>query len=165
MKRKGIWLYLSLNSLYSLSLTFAQQRPESSLETKTVPRLVRFSGAVKDAGGNPQNGVMGITFSLYKQEHSGEPLWHEIQNVQLDANGYYSVLLGASLSEGLPAEMFTTNEARWLGVEPVGQAEQPRVLLLSVPYALKAADAETLGGIPASAFLTATPPGEASNAA
>jgi hypothetical protein len=36
-----------------------------------------------------------------------------------------------------------------------GGEEQPRVLLLSVPYALKAADAETLGGKPASAFLQA----------
>ena len=36
-----------------------------------------------------------------------------------------------------------------------GGAEQPRVLLLSVPYALKAADAQTLGGLPASAFLLA----------
>jgi hypothetical protein len=36
-----------------------------------------------------------------------------------------------------------------------GGEEQPRVLLLSVPYALKAADAQTLGGLPASAFLLA----------
>src|SRR3990170_1578308 len=33
--------------------------------------------------------------------------------------------------------------------------EQPRILLVSVPYALKAADAETLGGKPASAFVLA----------
>ncbi len=36
-----------------------------------------------------------------------------------------------------------------------GQAEQPRVLLMSVPYALKALDAETIGGKPASAFMMA----------
>ncbi len=34
-----------------------------------------------------------------------------------------------------------------------GRAEMPRVLLASVPYAMKASDAETLGGLPASAFL------------
>jgi trimeric autotransporter adhesin len=38
-----------------------------------------------------------------------------------------------------------------------GGSEQPRVLLLSVPYALKAADAQTLGGLPPSAFLLAAP--------
>jgi hypothetical protein len=42
-------------------------------------------------------------------------------------------------------------------VQISGQAEQPRVLLLSVPYALKAADAETIGGLPPSAFMKATP--------
>ena len=61
-------------------------------------------------------------------------------NTQLDVNGAYTVLLGATGPEGQPVQLFTANEARWLGVEPVGIAEQPRVLLLSVPYALKAAD-------------------------
>ena len=36
-----------------------------------------------------------------------------------------------------------------------GQAEQSRVLLVSVPYAFKAHEAETLGGLPASAFVKA----------
>ena len=38
-----------------------------------------------------------------------------------------------------------------------GQAEQGRVLLVSVPYAFKAHEAETLGGLPASAFVKAPP--------
>src|SRR5439155_26388127 len=49
-------------------------------------------------------------------------------------------------------------EARWPGVG-VGNlpesAQGGRVLLVSVPYALKALDAETLGGKPASAFMLA----------
>ena len=32
--------------------------------------------------------------------------------------------------------------------------EMPRVLLASVPYALKASDADTLGGLPASSYVT-----------
>ena len=48
-----------------------------------------------------------------------------------------------------------STSARWLGVSVNGAPEQPRVLLLSVPYALKAADAETIGGLPPSAFLRA----------
>jgi hypothetical protein len=39
--------------------------------------------------------------------------------------------------------------------------DNPRVLLLSVPCALKAADAETIGGMPPSAFVLATPAGVA----
>lgn len=71
--------------------------------------------------------------------------------------------LGATKSDGLPAELFTSAEARWLGVQVAGQPEQPRTLLLSVPYALKAGDAETIGGLPPSAFLLA--PGTTNSAA
>jgi len=44
-----------------------------------------------------------------------------------------------------------------------GEVEQARVLLVSVPYALKASDADTVGGMPASAFVLA-PTGSGSNA-
>jgi hypothetical protein len=40
-------------------------------------------------------------------------------------------------------------------VELPGEVEQSRVLLVSVPYALKASDADTVGGMPASAFVLA----------
>jgi hypothetical protein len=83
----------------------------------------------------------------------------ETQNVQADKNGHYSVMLGSAAAHGLLPEVFVAGEARWLGVEVSGQAEQPRTLLLSVPYALKALDAETLGGKPASAFMSAPPSG------
>jgi hypothetical protein len=38
-----------------------------------------------------------------------------------------------------------------------GETEQPRVQLVSVPYALKASDAETLGGLPAAAYMRVLP--------
>lgn len=46
--------------------------------------------------------------------------------------------------------------ARWLGVQVEGRPEESRILLVAVPYALKAADADTLGGKPASAFVLST---------
>src|SRR5208282_427544 len=91
-------------------------------------------------------------------QQGGEPLWTETQNnVQLDAIGHYSVQLGITKPNGVPTTLFTTGEARWLGVRIAEQGEQPRVLLLSVPYALKAGDSATLGGLPASAFVLAAP--------
>jgi hypothetical protein len=82
----------------------------------------------------------------------------ETQNVTADAEGNYSVQLGATKPRGLPLDLFSSGEARWLGVRINNGEEQPRVLLLSVPYALKAADAETVGGLPPSAFVLAAPP-------
>ena len=73
----------------------------------TVPRLVRFAGTARDLNGNPLTGVVGITFSLYAEQSGGAPLWLETQNVQADANGRYSVLLGTTQADGLPAELFT----------------------------------------------------------
>ena len=105
--------------------------------------------------GRPLSGAIGITFALYADENDQTAVWQENQTIQLDSGGHYGALLGASNEEGLPQEVFSAGEARWLGIRPDGQAEQPRILLLSVAYALKAADADMLGGKPASAFVLA----------
>ncbi len=129
--------------------------------TASALRLMKFSGALRDRAGNPRSGAAGLTFALYKDQQGGSPLWLEVHNAQLDEQGRYTVLLGSTKSEGLPLELFSSGEARWLGVQLnlPDEEEQPRVLLVSVPYALKAADAETLGGKPPSAFLLADPVG------
>src|ERR1700683_3787075 len=136
------------------SLLSAQQAAVSTSAAAVVPRLVNFSGKAVDQG-KTITGITGVTFSIYSEETGGSPLWMETQNVQADSRGNYTAQLGATKTEGLPQELFTSGEARWLGVRVNGGEEQPRVLLLSVPYALKAADAQTLGGLPASAFALA----------
>jgi len=99
--------------------------------------------------------VVNVTFSLYQEESGGASLWQETQNVDVDATGHYTVLLGTTQAEGLPIDLFTSGQAQWLGVRPEGQAEQPRIMLVSVPFALKAGDAETIGGLSPSAFVLA----------
>ena len=136
------------------SLLSAQQAAVSTSAVAVVPRVVNFSGKAVDQG-KALTGVTGITFSIYSQETGGSPLWLETQNVQADSKGNYTAQLGATKAEGLPQELFTSGEARWLGVRVNGGEEESRVLLMSVPYALKAADAQTLGGLPASAFMLA----------
>jgi hypothetical protein len=139
----------------ALALAQGDQALPPSASTVTVPRLIRIGGAVRDEAGKPLGGAIGITFALYADENDQTAVWQENQTVQLDSAGHYSALLGASSEEGLPQEVFSAGEARWLGVRPDGQAEQPRILLLSVAYALKAADTDMLGGKPASAFVLA----------
>jgi trimeric autotransporter adhesin len=128
-----------------------------------VPRLVNYSGKAIDSQGKVVSGMVGLTFAIYKQQEDSTPLWTETQNIEADAEGKYTVQLGATKPEGLPQDLFSSGEARWLGVGVDGGIDQPRVLLLSVPYALKAADADTLGGLPASAFLTTGSPGAQSS--
>jgi trimeric autotransporter adhesin len=139
------------------------QSSDSSTSTDTVPHLVKFSGTVKDDAGHPRAGIAGITFALYKDQQGGAPLWMETQNVALDSAGRYTVQLGATEPDGLPIDVFASGDARWLGIAISGQTEGPRVLLMAVPYALKAADAATVGGLPPSAFVRANPQDDASN--
>jgi hypothetical protein len=135
----------------------AQQSPSvATTSNSVVPAVSKFSGTLTDASNKPLTAVTGVTFSLYKDAEGGAPLWMETQNIQPDKSGHYSVTLGSTTSTGLPTTVFAAGEARWLGVQAEGQSEKPRVLLMSVPYALKAQDAETLGGQPASAFLQAS---------
>jgi hypothetical protein len=146
-----LYMRLLLSALLIVSTLASAQAPAAS---SAVPPMVNFSGRLPDFHGKSTTTTVGVTFSLYKDSQGGAPLWIETQNVQPDKNGHYKVMLGSTTSQGLPPALFASGEARWLGVQAQGQEEQPRVLLLSVPYALKALDAETLGGKPASAFLT-----------
>jgi hypothetical protein len=145
--------------VFCFSSGLAQQSPTTTSEGgehTAVPTLVNFNGAVTDANAKSLAGTVGVTFYLYSTQQGGAPLWLETQNVQPDKAGHYSVMLGSTTSQGLPTALFASGEARWLGVQVQGQPEQARVLLMSVPYALKALDAETVGGRPASSFMLAT---------
>jgi trimeric autotransporter adhesin len=155
-------LSICLTAVWLCSLAAAQSVNSSqTLQTlqasAVVPRLVNYSGKAIDAEGKIISGTAGATFAIYSEQSGGAPLWMETQNVNADAKGNYTIQLGATKPEGLPLDVFASGEARWLGVTINGGEEQPRVMLLSVPYALKAGDAETIGGLPASAFMLAMP--------
>jgi hypothetical protein len=133
---------------YAASQTAAPTLAASALTA--VPPLVPYSGLVEGRAGQ-----ISATFLIYKDQTGGEPLFEETQTLAIDATGHYKVQLGAANPSGLPADLFSSGEARWLEVQIAGEEPQLRVLLASVPYALKAADAATLGGLPASAFALA----------
>jgi hypothetical protein len=141
----------------NVSLLAAQEADQTQAALSSVPRFMTVNGVLTDHARRPLNGVVGVTFALYKDQAGGAPLWLETQNIQVDSVGGYTAVLGVTSAEGLPPDLFVSGQARWLGVRPqvfLAQ-EQPRALIVSVPYALKAADAETLGGMPLSAFVLA----------
>ena len=160
MHSNRVCLWATVLLVSSSLLAVAQQSADV-----VVPHLVNFSGMLRDGNGKALTGVVGVTFYLYKDHQGGAPLWIETQNVQPDESGHYSVMLGSTTSQGLPPGFFASGEARWLGVQAQGQEEQPRVMLSSVPYAMKAGDAQTVGGLPASAFVLAEPSSVAASGA
>jgi hypothetical protein len=126
-----------------------------------VPRLINIGGVFRPADGQPAGPTETVTLSVYADEEGGEPLWQETQSVAIDPNGRYAVLLGATQPDGIPAGVFASG-AQWLGTrfDRAGEVEARRVRLTSVPYALRSADADTLGGHPASAYVLAPTAGD-----
>ena len=150
MRRFSTSIAVALPILFLIGISLAQQTP-----TISIPNLIRYGGTLKDASAAPIASTTGVTFAIYKQQDGGAALWMETQNITPDANGQYSVLLGSTSAAGLPSDLFSQEEQRWLGVQVQGQVEQPRVLLVSVPYAFKAHEAETLAGKSLSDFVLA----------
>jgi hypothetical protein len=156
--RRYFLLFEIVIFLGCVTTVFAQQASSSNAivsPNASVPNVVAFNGALSDEAGKNFYSITGITFGIYRDSQGGAPLWIETQNVQPDPTGRYSVLLGSTRASGLPLDIFVSGEARWLEVQVPGQAAQPRVLLAAVPYALKAKEAETIGGLPASALIPA----------
>src|SRR5580704_6717267 len=138
----------------TLAQTTDARVAEPAPATETVPHLVQFNGTLKDSAARPISGVTSVTFAVYAEQDGGAALWTETQNVLADSSGHFTALLGTATSGGFPSDLIGTGQSRWLGVTVARQSELPRVMLASVPYALKAGDADTLGGLPASSYVT-----------
>ena len=130
-------------------LAVCQVAPDSS--PTIIPQYIRFSSVVPNT--DSERVSKSLHFAIYAEKDGGVPLWAEDQTVSVAAGGSFTVLLGAA-GEGVPSSIFVSGEARWIAVSVDGAEVGPRALMVSVPYAMKAADAETLGGLAASAFVT-----------
>jgi trimeric autotransporter adhesin len=147
-------LFLALTAVAFPQTPGTAIAPLAASASTPVPPLVRYAGVAFDEGGKPLGHAVSVTFLIFKDERGGEPLWMETQSLAFDAAGRYAVELGATSQNGLPLELFASGEARWLEVQLAGQAPKLRTLLASAPYAMKAADAETLSGKAAADFVT-----------
>ena len=106
-------------TIFALAVCISTLRAQM-IDQAGVPRLVNFSGKTSDVQGKPISGITGVTFAIYKGQYEGAPLWIETQNVAVDAKGNFTAQLGATKSAGLPLDLFSSGEARWLGVRVNG---------------------------------------------
>jgi hypothetical protein len=102
--------------------------PDRGAPDAPSPLLVPHRGVMTTAAGAPLVGRVSTIFALYEAPTGGIPLWVDIKLVESDADGRYAVVLGETTP--LPEDLFETGTARWLGVQPDGEAEQPRVRLM-----------------------------------
>jgi endosialidase-like protein len=154
MRRESSTFAVTVLALALPTAVLAQSaRIDSSL---SVPRLINITGVFRPADGQPPASVETVTLAIYAEQEGGVPLWQEAQSVTIDERGRYALLLGAAHADGIPSAVFASG-AKWLGTlfDRTGEVEAPRIRITSVPYALRAADADTLGGRPASEYLLA----------
>lgn len=121
-----------------------------SSSSPVPPTVIPFDGMLTDSSGEPLTGDVSLAIAVYATADDPAPLWLEHQVVTLSSAGKYRVAIGSTLDEGLPMFLFSGGTARWLGITPQGGAEQPRMRLVTVPYA---AVASTLNGKGVSDFV------------
>ncbi|MEM7307703.1 MAG: hypothetical protein AAF682_13575 [Planctomycetota bacterium] len=113
------------------------------------PNLVGLQMRLADAAGQSLVGQHEIELLLFDAAAGGAELWSEIQMVDV-VGGLTHVTAGAL--DPLPADLFESPD-RWLTIAIDGDAPMvPRVRLSSLPYARKAAVAQTVasnGTLPA----------------
>ena len=60
-------------------LPISAQQPAAAANG-VVPPMVKFSGALTDVNSKPLTGVVGVTFSLYKDSQGGSTFWVSIHS-------------------------------------------------------------------------------------
>src|SRR5205809_722621 len=113
-----------------------------------VPRQIRISGELQQRSPDFYSRPVRVQFTIFETLESNVALWNEEHNLQVGMDRRFDVVLGGN--DGLPNELFTQQNSLWLEIRVEGEVDSPRTKLISVPYALKAADAEKLVGKPAS---------------
>lgn len=126
-------------------------------QTNTIPAAISVPTVIRYAGTAPLSVPAGqteidVTFRFFAAASGGTALWQEKQRVT-QHEGKFTALIGAATGGGVPTALFANAEARWLEVQVGDEAPASRVEFAAAPYALKAADADTVGGKPASSFV------------
>ena len=136
-----------LAAMFAISLTL-------SAAAQSVPPLINYQGRLTDPSGAPlANGNYSLEFRLWDSPTGTNLIWGQRQNVAVQANGVFNVILGAPGGSAIPGATPAVNDLafaftasnRYLGVtvvstngvaldSPVEIA--PRQQFLSVPFAL-----------------------------
>lgn len=130
---------IALSVLFMIIISLA-----ASPVSAALPQTIGFQGYLTTSTGEPINGQVNITFSLYKADNS--VIWTETQTDVAVNKGVYSAQLGSVVSlNALPFD-----EPYYLGVAVANDPEMaPRQVLTSVGYAMRSrvSDAASAGAV------------------
>jgi hypothetical protein len=116
----------------------------SASATAAVPSTLGFTARlVDDKTDKALTGTHHITFELFDAETAGRSVWQEGRDVTVDAG-----LLFTDIGETKPLDATVFDGRKlWLEVKLDDATMEPRIAMDSVPYAIHAGDADTLGGM------------------
>jgi hypothetical protein len=96
---------------------------------------MNYQGYLTDSAGNPINGTVSMTFSIWTALSGGSQLWSETQSVTVQ-DGLFNVILGTLNS--IPDSIFDSGLSRWMQMQVESQILSPRNEITSVGYAYRA---------------------------
>lgn len=117
-----------------------------------VPPGFNIQGRLTDANGVNREGNYSIKFTLYDAPTGGAALWTRTYTALTVRNGNFQTVLGDTAGQPMLTDVFATGDTRHLeiqvlsgpGVSSPEQPLVPRQQLVSVPYAMKAAVADSV---------------------
>ena len=125
-----------------------------------VPQSINYQGFLADDSGVPIDATHNITFRIYTASSGGSAVYTSSQSVAI-VDGRFDTELGSS--PNFPANLFDGTQL-FLGLEIDADGEMsPRQLLSSTPFAYKAEDADTVGGVSAASLDQSAHVGNTSN--
>lgn len=120
-----------------------------------VPATINYQGQVLGAGGAPASGPVNIDIGIWDSASGGTRLYGEQHLNTPLASGAFNILIGAGSSpQGtLSSDTFSAPN-RWLELVVNGETFTPRQPFSAVAYALRARDAERVGGLEANSLMS-----------
>ena len=107
-----------------------------------TPELINYQGRLTNPDGSPQAGTKTFSLSIWDDATGGAALYSEdLGEILLDENGIYSFQFGAD-SAAL-AQALQAGGQHWIELTVDNAVLSPRQRILAVPFALKAAQADT----------------------
>ncbi|MFH1389814.1 MAG: hypothetical protein ABIH56_03745, partial [Candidatus Margulisiibacteriota bacterium] len=107
-----------------------------------VPTKMNFQGKLTDSGGNPITTAVEVKFSIFDASSGGTELWTETISGLTPDQGLMNQELG--LTTPLTSGVFG-GDTRYLAIKVGADAEMtPRIPLASVPFAFRAAVADSI---------------------
>ena len=141
LNKKTVFALIILTAIFSAFLLaesrFSSRNHRVKMErsSRAVPDLIDYQGKLTDSDGNPIEGTVSITFSIYDVEIGGAALWTETQNAVEVSDGLFHILLGSETA--FPEDLFNESSL-WIGINVDGDGEMtPRCRIASVPFAIQ----------------------------